>query len=111
MEPVDIPMDIYESQQEIVILIPLGGMRKDSLKISLENYKLTLEWERVAPLLKENLVAVQQDCYRGVFSKTIDLPPQVYFDQIHSNLSTDNILTIVVPKIIVPDRVEVEIEK
>jgi hypothetical protein len=41
----------------------------------------------------------------------LDLPPQAYFDKIHSKLSVDNILQIIVPKSIVPEKIELEVER
>jgi len=40
----------------------------------------------------------------------IDLPPQSYFDKIHSKISADNILEIVVPKAMIPGKIELEVE-
>jgi len=40
----------------------------------------------------------------------VDLPPTVYFKDMHTTLSPENILTIIVPKNIEPDTIHVEIE-
>jgi hypothetical protein len=40
----------------------------------------------------------------------IDIPPQVYFDKIHSKLTLDNTLQIIVPKALVPDKIMLEVE-
>jgi len=40
----------------------------------------------------------------------IDLPPQVYFDKIHSKLTPDNTLQIIVPKALVPEKISLEVE-
>jgi hypothetical protein len=40
----------------------------------------------------------------------IDLPPQVYFDKIHSKLTSNNTLEIIVPKALVPEKIELEVE-
>jgi hypothetical protein len=40
----------------------------------------------------------------------IDIPPQVYFDKIHSKLTLDNILYIVIPKALVPEHIALEVE-
>lgn len=37
-----IPYDIYESPQELVIILPLGGVEKDSLKLAIKDYRLVI---------------------------------------------------------------------
>jgi hypothetical protein len=34
----------------------------------------------------------------------------VYFDKIHSKLSADNILQIIVPKALIPEKIALEVE-
>lgn len=110
MTKIDIPMDIYESAKELVVIIPLAGVDKKSLEMTMEDYRLMLKWVRHQPKLKDDLMSVRGDCYRGEFAQTIDLPVGVYLDRIHSKITQDNILMIIVPKIITPDKIRVEIE-
>ncbi|PJA48058.1 MAG: hypothetical protein CO170_03805 [candidate division SR1 bacterium CG_4_9_14_3_um_filter_40_9] len=105
-----IPYDIYESPQEVVIVLPLGGVQKDSVKLSIKNYRLIISGKRAKPTVKENLLPLKEECYRGNIEQVIDLPPQVYFDKIHSKLTPDNTLQIVVPKALIPEKIEVEVE-
>lgn len=105
-----IPYDLYESPQELVILLPLGGVKKESIMLEIKDYRLLITWERVKPLVKDNLLALKEDCYRGKIEQLIDLPPQVYFDKIHSKLTVDNILQIIVPKALVPEKIALEVE-
>lgn len=105
-----IPYDIYESPQEIVILLPLWGVKKDTLKLSIKEYRLVISGERIKPKTKDNLIPLKEECYRGPINQIIDLPPQVYFDKIHSKLTPDNTLQIIVPKALVPDKIKLEVE-
>lgn len=107
----DIPYDIYESSQEIVIIMPLGGVKKDSLQLKIEDYNLLIKGERELIALKDNLVSVKEECYWWKIEQRIDLPPQVYFDKIHSKLSPENILQIIIPKALVPSKIDLEIEE
>jgi len=106
----DIPYDVYETPQELVIILPLGWVEKESVEISLNEYRLVIKWERKKPKLKDDYKVLKEDCYRGKLEKDIDLPPQVYFDRIHSKLSADNILEIIIPKVVIPEKIEVEVE-
>lgn len=105
-----IPYDIYESPQEIVIFLPLGGVEKDSIHLSIKDYRLVIQWKRVKPSIKEHLAPLREECYRWEIHQVIDLPPQVYFDKIHSKLTPDNTLQIVVPKALVPEKIALEVE-
>jgi HSP20 family molecular chaperone IbpA len=105
-----IPYDIYESPQEIVILLPLGGVKKETLKLQIKEYRLVITGERIKPKVKDNLISLKEECYRGPINQIIDLPPQVYFDKIHSKLTPDNTLQIVVPKALIPEKIKLEVE-
>lgn len=105
-----IPYDIFQSPQEIVVIMPLGWVQKESLKLSINNYKLTINWERKKQDLKEDFVSLKEECYRWSIAQQIDLPSQVYFDKIHSKLSNDNILTVIIPKAIIPKNIQLDIE-
>lgn len=61
-------------------------------------------------LLKESCMVIQEECYWGAIQLTIDIPPQVYFDRIQSKLTFDNVLEIIIPKAIVPEKIKLEVE-
>jgi HSP20 family molecular chaperone IbpA len=105
-----IPYDIYESPQELVLFLPLWGVKKESLSLSIKDYKLVISGERIQPMIKDNLLPLKESCYRWPIQQEIDLPPQVYFDKIHSKLSADNILQIIVPKALIPEKIALEVE-
>ncbi len=105
-----IPYDIYESPQEIVIILPLGGVKKESLQLSIKDYRLVITGERSKPKVKDHFIPLKEECYRGPIDQVIDLPPQVYFDKIHSKLTPDNILQIIIPKALVPEKISLEVE-
>jgi HSP20 family molecular chaperone IbpA len=106
-----VPYDMYESQQEIVIIMPLWWVKKESLNLKIEDYKLLIQWERKLIQLKDNLSSIKEECYRWNLEQRIDLPPQIYFDKIHSKLTPENILQIIIPKALVPEKITLEIEK
>lgn len=105
-----IPYDCYESPQEIVIIMPLGGVEKNSLEVKIENYRILIKGERKKAEIREDLIPVQEECYWGPIILEIDLPPQVYFEQIHSKLSKNNTLQIIVPKARIPEKIQLEVE-
>lgn len=110
MQALSIPMDIYESPKEIVIMIPLGGVQKKSIELYFDDFKLMIKGSRVKPKLKDDFVIQQEDCYRGEFSQEVQLPPYVYFDRIQSTVNTDNVLIITIPKSIHPGKMKLEVK-
>lgn len=106
----EIPYDIYESPNEIVIIVPLWWVKKDSISIEIKDYRLVITWSRDKMRLKEDFIPLKESCYRWDIDLEIDLPPQCYFDKIHSKISADNVLDIVVPKALVPWKIELEVE-
>jgi HSP20 family molecular chaperone IbpA len=107
---IEIPIDIYQSFSEIVVLMPLWWVHRSSISINLKEYTLIIQWERKQPNLREDLLPLEQSCYRWIFEKKISLPPNVYFDRIQSKLNTENILTIIIPKVIIPEQIPITIE-
>ena len=106
-----IPYDMCESSQELLIIMPLGGVKKESLSLKIEDYKLLIEGERSNPEVKENLISIREECYWGKLHQIIDLPAQIYFEKIHSKLTPENTLQIIIPKALVPEKIVVEIEE
>jgi len=106
----NIPYDIYESPQEIVIIMPLWWVQKDSIEIKIKDYRLLVSWERNQTFLKDNFVILKENCYWWPVREIIDLPAQVYFDKIHSKLTSSNVLEIIIPKSLVPEKIAVEVE-
>ena len=84
--------------------------KKESIEVKIENYRILIRWFRVAPQLKESCIPIQEECYRWPIELQIDIPPQVYFDKIHSKLTLDNTLQIIVPKALVPEKIQLEVE-
>lgn len=105
-----IPYDLYESQHEIVVVLPLGGVKKDSITLKLKDHNLCILWERNSPIVREDCVSVIQECFWGDIECIIQLPPTITYNTIHSSLSKENILTIIIPKNFIPDAIPVTIE-
>ena len=65
---------------------------------------------RILPVPNDKYMIIHDQCFWGEFEKKIDLPESVYFDKIYSELSSDNILTIIIPKVIIPSVIDVLIK-
>ena len=106
-----IPYDIYESPHEIVIIIPLWWVIKESVKINISDENIVVYWERKSIDLREDFVPVVEECFRWKIETKINLPPRIAYQKIHSRLSKENILHIILPKNCIPERINVDIEE
>ncbi len=107
---IDVPMDLYQSAKEILIILPLGWVQKDSISIQLVGYELCIRGIRNCPVSREQYVLLRDQCFRWEFEKKIELPELLYFDKMYSELSPENILTIVIPKVLIPESIPVVIK-
>jgi len=105
-----IPYDIYESDSEIVVIMPLWGVKKESIDINLEKNILHIVWKRIKPELKDSLISQKEDCYWWDFQAQIQLPLTIYFDKIKVQLTGENILLITVPKYTIPNDLKLKVE-
>lgn len=106
---IDVPVDVYTSASEIIVIIPVWWTNKESVSLTLDNRHLIVRGERVMPKLKESTVPLSEQCFWGSFEKRIELPDHVYFDKIHSELTSENTLVVTIPKILRPDEIPVKI--
>jgi len=105
-----IPYDVYESENEIVVILPLWWVNKNSIEAKLDKNNLIVRGKRKRPELKDDLVPQKEDCYWWDFEAHIQLPLTVFFDKIKANLTPENILIITVPKYKLPEDVKLSIE-
>jgi len=105
----DIPVDMYTSSAEIVLYMPIWGTQKESIHLRLDDQILVISGIRQIPNHKQSLIPIQEQCYWWDFEKRIQLPPHVYFDKIHCDVTPENILVVTVPKILRPDVIPVTI--
>lgn len=108
---IDIPVDVHESLHELIVIVPLGGVEKSSVHITLQESKLLISGVRVRPDLKEWVAQTLDECYRGNFQREVRLPSNIYYDKIQSTLTRENILIVTVPKILIPETVDVHVSE
>lgn len=106
-----IPYDMYESPQELIIIIPFWWIEKESIHISIQHEIISISGQRMQPTLRKDCHPIQQECFWGEVKLDIDLPPHSNYKYMNSNLSKENILTLIIPKNIIPDNIPVHIEE
>jgi HSP20 family protein len=92
-------VDVYQSEDEIVILIELAGVRREDIEIALNNNTLTIRGERKENVdLGKRRSYYQMEINKGRFEREISLPVPV--DREKSQASFDNgLLEIKLPRV------------
>ena len=90
-------IDLADSGDELVLVAELPGVKKEDLKIGLENGLLTISGERKDPGLPENSRWLRNEVVSGEFTRVIELPHFVDADKVSAELS-NGILKVSLPK-------------
>lgn len=90
-------IDVYQTDNEIVIKSTIAGVKPEDLDVSINNDMVTIKGERK----NEEVVSPEnyyyQECYWGGFSRSVVLPVDVISEKSEASLK-NGILTIRLPK-------------
>ena len=85
-------LDLYQTNDDIVAVVELPGMRKEDIEISLHDGALTISGER-----KEESDATKTERSVGKFRRSIALPTRVDANKVNATYK-DGILKVTLPK-------------
>lgn len=91
--PGQLPVDVYETKERLVIKARTAGVNKSDLDVSIADNQLTIRGTLSAGNEDEVENYFLQECYWGEFSRTIILPLAVKEDDIEAVLK-DGVLTV-----------------
>ena len=94
----ELAVDVYQTEDELVIQSPIAGVKPESLDVSIEEDQLTIKGFREKPREKKERSYFYQECYWGPFSRQILLPEEVDPSRAQATLK-EGILTIRIPKL------------
>lgn len=89
-------VDVLETKQDVVVVAPMGGAVADRIEVYANNDVLTIRGERVSPTEKGNTM-FHQECFWGVFSRTVVLPVDVKGDLAQATYK-NGVLVVRLPK-------------
>jgi len=92
-------VDVYQTEEEIVIQSAIAGVKPEELDISIENDMVTIKGKREKLFEKAKTNYFYQECYWGPFSREIILPMEVDVKRAKATME-NGILTIRMPKIL-----------
>ncbi|MEK7496549.1 MAG: Hsp20/alpha crystallin family protein [Patescibacteria group bacterium] len=103
-------VDVYQTDQELIIISTIAGVGPDDIEITLNNDLVTIRGQRqkgdTAP--KEDYF--YQECYWGSFSRSIVLPVEINPGEASVSLKY-GLLKIVLPKIMSNGPVRLDIKE
>lgn len=90
-------VDICEDKEAVRLSVELPGMKREDVKLSVEESVLTIKGERKfsEETKKENFYRIERSY--GMFSRSFTLPPTVETDKIAATMR-DGILDVMIPK-------------
>lgn len=91
-------LDIYQTDDEIVILSAVAGIQEDDLNISVTDEVLTIKGKRHLDIHVPEEDYLTKECFWGDFSRSIVLPASADSAKIVASFK-NGILKIVIPKV------------
>jgi HSP20 family protein len=95
--------DISETDTEYVIRMDLPAVKKEDVKVSVDQGVLTIAGERKQQTDDKNEKFHRVESYYGSFERSFSLPDNVNVDTVRCG-SNDGILTVYIPKIAAPQQ-------
>lgn len=90
-------LDLYQSNDNVVAVVELPGMRKEDIEISLHDGALTISGERRRESSSDGEKAERTERYIGRFRRSIALPTRLDANKVSATYR-DGILTVTLPK-------------
>ncbi len=94
----ELTVDVYQTDEEIIIQSAVAGVKPEDLDISIENDMVTIKGMRKKTFEEEKKNYFYQECYWGRFSREIIAPVEIDGPRAKATMK-NGILTIRIPKI------------
>lgn len=96
-EEAQLAIDLYETNDALIIKTMTAGVKKDDLQISVTRESLTIKGRRDNDTRSYQHHYHEQELYWGAFTRTIDLPEEIDIEQA-SATEHHGLVTIKLPK-------------
>lgn len=94
----ELAVDVYQTDNEIIIQSTIAGVKPEDLDISIENDTITISGERTNVIEDKGKNYFYQECFWGSFSRQIILPEEVDGSKAEATMK-DGVFTLRLPKI------------
>lgn len=92
------PVDIYETDSEIIVVVEIAGITEDEVEITIEGRTLLLEGERRPEARRPGRLYSQMEISHGPFRRELLLPADVNADEAKAEYAR-GLLEIAIPKV------------
>jgi len=106
----ELAIDVYQTDQDIVIQTAVAGVRTEDLDIQIENDVVTIRGSRANPGEHEEKEYFHEECFWGAFSRQVFLSEEIDIKNVEASMK-DGVLTIRLPKMHREQTKKVKIEK
>ena len=90
-------LDVYQTQNEIVIVAPIAGVKMADINVSVTEDVLTIKGKRYLEFNIPDEDYLTQECFWGDFSRSIVLPSSADTSKINASMK-DAVLKISIPR-------------
>jgi len=94
----ELTIDLYETENELVLESVVGGVKISDLDISITNDMITIKGKRVKEDQEKIEKVYYNECFWGPFSRSLILPKEINADKAKATLK-NGLLTIRLPKV------------
>ena len=91
-------VDVYQTEDEIIIKSTIAGVTADDLDISITNDMVTIKGNRKSDEKVKTSNYYYQELYWGLFSRSIILPEEIDADNAKATMK-NGVLTLKLPKL------------
>ena len=93
----NLSLDVYETEQELVVIASLPGATREDLEIEFENNLLTVRGTVAAPELPEGAKSLLAERTHGSVSRTLRIPHNLDVENSRASF-VDGVLEVHLPK-------------
>ncbi|MCS7313358.1 MAG: Hsp20/alpha crystallin family protein [Acidobacteria bacterium] len=90
-------VDVYENDKAYVVEVDLPGLKKEDVKVTLQNNVLTIQGERRLAREEKGVDYHRQERFYGKFLRSFTLPEMVDADKVSAEFK-DGVLRLTLPK-------------
>ena len=90
-------LDLYQTNDDVVAVVELPGMRKEDIDLSMQDGILTISGERKEEAAADGEKTARTERFVGKFRRSISLPTRVDANKVNATYK-DGILTVTMPK-------------
>ena len=102
------PMDIYETEDNLVVVMEIGGMKAENIQVTFEKETLSISGNRAEPSSPPKIRLHQMEIDYGRFQRTLRIPFPLNTDDFKATYR-QGFLMVTVPKVKEPISRKVEV--